>query len=171
MSKKNSYTQEELIVCGHGKMFGENNAQLPLKPMLMFDRIVNITEDGGKANKGMIKAELDITPDLWFFDCHFKEDPVMPGCLGLDAMWQLVGFFLGWSGAEGRGRALGAGTVKFSGQVTPKNKLVTYRIDMRRVMLRKLVMGVADGSMLIDGKEIYTAEDLRVGLFKSTEDF
>jgi len=171
MSKKNSYTQEELIVCGHGKMFGKNNAQLPLKPMLMFDRIVNITEDGGKANKGVITAELDIAPDLWFFDCHFKEDPVMPGCLGLDAMWQLVGFFLGWSGAEGRGRALGAGTVKFSGQVTPKNKLVTYRIDMRRVMLRKLVMGVADGSMLIDGKEIYTAEDLRVGLFKSTEDF
>jgi len=171
MSKKNSYTQEELIVCGHGKMFGENNAQLPLKPMLMFDRIVNITEDGGKANKGVITAELDIAPDLWFFDCHFKEDPVMPGCLGLDAMWQLVGFFLGWSGAEGRGRALGAGTVKFSGQVTPKNKLVTYHIDMRRVMLRKLIMGVADGSMLIDGKEIYTAEDLRVGLFKSTENF
>tara|TARA_B100001250_G_C19654002_1_gene724014 strand:+ start:275 stop:790 length:516 start_codon:yes stop_codon:yes gene_type:complete len=171
MSRKNSYTQEELIVCGHGKMFGENNAQLPLKPMLMFDRIVNISDDGGKANKGEITAELDITPDLWFFDCHFKKDPVMPGCLGLDAMWQLVGFFLGWSGAEGRGRALGAGTVKFSGQVTPKNKMVTYRIDMRRVMLRKLVMGVADGCMLIDGKEIYTAEDLRVGLFKSTEDF
>ena len=171
MSNKNSYTQEELIVCGHGKMFGDNNAQLPLKPMLMFDRIVNITEDGGKANKGEITAELDITPDLWFFECHFKEDPVMPGCLGLDAMWQLVGFFLGWSGAEGRGRALGAGTVKFSGQVTPKNKLVTYHIHMRRVMLRKLVMGVADGSMLIDGKEIYTAKDLRVGLFKSTEDF
>ena len=171
MSKKNSYTQEELIVCGHGKMFGDNNAQLPLKPMLMFDRIVNISEDGGKANKGEITAELDITPNLWFFECHFKEDPVMPGCLGLDAMWQLVGFFLGWSGAEGRGRALGAGIVKFSGQVTPKNKLVTYHIHMRRVMLRKLVMGVADGSMLIDGKEIYTAKDLRVGLFKSTEDF
>ncbi len=115
MSKKNSYTQKELIVCGHGKMFGENNAQLPLKPMLMFDRIANITEDGGKANKGEIIAELDIIPDLWFFDCHFEKDPVMPGCLGLDAMWQLVGFFLGWSGAEGRGRALGAGVVKFSG--------------------------------------------------------
>ena len=171
MSKKNSYTQEELIVCGHGKMFGENNAQLPLKPMLMFDRIVSITEAGGKANKGEIIAELDIIPDLWFFDCHFDGDPVMPGCLGLDAMWQLVGFFLGWSGAEGRGRALGAGNVKFSGQVTPKNKLVTYRIEMRRVMLRKLVMGVADGTMLVDGKEIYTAEDLRVGLFKSTEEF
>jgi len=171
MSKKNSYTQEDLVVCGYGKMFGENNAQLPLKPMLMFDRIVSITEAGGKANKGEIIAELDIIPDLWFFDCHFDGDPVMPGCLGLDAMWQLVGFFLGWSGAEGRGRALGAGNVKFSGQVTPKNKLVTYRIEMRRVMLRKLVMGVADGSMLVDGKEIYTAEDLRVGLFKSTEDF
>ena len=171
MSKKNSYTQEDLVVCGYGKMFGENNAQLPLKPMLMFDRIVSITEAGGKANKGEIIAELDITPGLWFFDCHFDGDPVMPGCLGLDAMWQLVGFFLGWSGAEGRGRALGAGNVKFSGQVTPKNKLVTYRIEMRRVMLRKLIMGVADGSMLVDGKEIYTAEDLRVGLFKSTEDF
>ena len=171
MNRKNNYTQEELIICGHGKMFGENNAQLPLKPMLMFDRIANITEDGGKANKGEIIAELDISPDLWFFDCHFDKDPVMPGCLGLDAMWQLVGFFLGWSGAEGRGRALGAGNVKFSGQVTPKNKLVTYHINMRRVMLRKLVMGVADGSMLVDGNEIYTAEDLRVGLFKSTEDF
>ena len=171
MSKKNSYTQEDLVVCGYGKMFGENNAQLPLKPMLMFDRIVSITEAGGKANKGEIIAELDIIPDLWFFDCHFDGDPVMPGCLGLDAMWQLVGFFLGWAGAEGRGRALGAGNVKFSGQVTPKNKLVTYRIEMRRVMLRKLIMGVADGSMLVDGKEIYTAEDLRVGLFKSTEDF
>ena len=171
MSKKNSYTQEDLVVCGYGKMFGENNAQLPLKPMLMFDRIVSITEAGGKANKGEIIAELDIIPDLWFFDCHFDGDPVMPGGLGLDAMWQLVGFFLGWSGAEGRGRALGAGNVKFSGQVTPKNKLVTYRIEMRRVMLRKLVMGVADGTMLVDGKEIYTAEDLRVGLFKSTEEF
>ena len=171
MDKKNSYTKEDLTTCGHGEMFGANNAQLPLKPMLMFDRIISIAEDGGKANKGAIIAELDINPGLWFFDCHFDGDPVMPGCLGLDAMWQLVGFFLGWSGAEGRGRALGAGAVKFSGQVTPKNKLVTYRIDMRRVMLRKLVMGVADGCMLVDGKEIYSAEDLRVGLFKSTEDF
>ena len=171
MSKKNSYTQEDLVVCGYGKMFGENNAQLPLKPMLMFDRIVSITEAGGKANKGEIIADLEIIPRLWFFDCLFDGDPVMPGCLGLDAMWQLVGFFLGWSGAEGRGRALGAGNVKFSGQVTPKNKLVTYRIEMRRVMLRKLIMGVADGTMLVDGKEIYTAEDLRVGLFKSTEEF
>ena len=171
MDKKNSYTQEDLTTCGHGEMFGANNAQLPLKPMLMFDRIISITKDGGKVNKGAIIAELDINPGLWFFDCHFDGDPVMPGCLGLDAMWQLVGFFLGWSGAEGRGRALGSGIVKFSGQVTPKNKLVTYRIDMRRVMLRKLVMGVADGRMLVDGKEIYSAKDLRVGLFKSTEDF
>ena len=171
MDKKNSYTQEDLTTCGHGEMFGANNAQLPLKPMLMFDRIISIAEDGGKVNKGAIIAELDINPGLWFFDCHFDGDPVMPGCLGLDAMWQLVGFFLGWSGAEGRGRALGSGVVKFSGQVTPKNKLVTYRIDMRRVMLRKLVMGVADGCMLVDGKEIYSAEDLRVGLFKSTENF
>ena len=171
MDKKNSYTKEDLTTCGHGEMFGANNAQLPLKPMLMFDRIISIAKDGGKVNKGAIIAELDINPDLWFFDCHFDGDPVMPGCLGLDAMWQLVGFFLGWSGAEGRGRALGSGIVKFSGQVTPKNKLVTYRIDMRRVMLRKLVMGVADGRMLVDGKEIYSAKDLRVGLFKSTEDF
>jgi len=171
MDKKNSYTKEDLTTCGHGEMFGANNAQLPLKPMLMFDRIISIAKDGGKVNKGAIIAELDINPGLWFFDCHFDGDPVMPGCLGLDAMWQLVGFFLGWSGAEGRGRALGSGTVKFSGQVTPKNKLVTYRIDMRRVMLRKLVMGVADGHMLVDGKEIYSAKDLRVGLFKSTEDF
>ena len=171
MDKKNSYTQEDLTICGYGEMFGANNAQLPLKPMLMFDRITSITKDGGKANKGVIIAELDIVPGLWFFDCHFDGDPVMPGCLGLDAMWQLIGFFLGWSGAEGRGRALGSGIVKFSGQVTPKNKLVTYRIDMRRVMLRKLVMGVADGCMLVDGKEIYSAEDLRVGLFKSTENF
>jgi 3-hydroxyacyl-[acyl-carrier protein] dehydratase/trans-2-decenoyl-[acyl-carrier protein] isomerase len=171
MNKKNSYTQKDLIACGYGEMFGTNNAQLPLKPMLMFDRIINISKDGGKAGKGEVIAELDIIPSLWFFDCHFDGDPVMPGCLGLDAMWQLVGFFLGWSGAEGRGRALGAGVVKFSGQVTPKNKLVAYHIDMRRVMLGKLVMGVADAIMLVDGKEIYIAKDLRVGLFKSTENF
>ena len=171
MNKKNSFTKEELIECGHGRMFGEGNAQLPLPPMLMFDRIISITEDGGTANKGQIIAELDITPDLWFFECHFDGDPVMPGCLGLDAMWQLVGFYLGWSGAPGKGRALGAGNVKFTGPVTPKNKLITYEINMRRVMLRKLIMGVADGMMLVDGKEIYKAKDLRVGLFKSTDDF
>lgn len=171
MNKNNSYTKEELLACGRGEMFGEGNAQLPLPPMLMFDRIVSITDDGGSAGKGQIVAELDINPRLWFFDCHFEGDPVMPGCLGLDAMWQLVGFFLGWSGAPGRGRALGAGSVKFSGQVTPGTTLVTYQINMRRVMLRKLVMGVADGIMLADGKEIYHAKDLRVGLFKSTADF
>lgn len=171
MNKKNSYTKEELLTCGHGEMFGEGNAQLPLPPMLMFDRIVNIDDTGGSAGKGQIQAELDIHPDLWFFNCHFVSDPVMPGCLGLDAMWQLVGFFLGWSGAPGRGRALAAGDVKFTGQVTPKNKLVSYHIDMKRVVLRRLVMGVGDATMLVDGKEVYAAKDLRVGLFKSTENF
>lgn len=171
MDKKNSYSREELLACGRGEMFGQGNAQLPLPPMLMFDRIVSITEDGGAANKGQIIAELDIKPDLWFFECHFAADPVMPGCLGLDAMWQLIGFYLGWSGAPGRGRALGAGDVKFSGQVTPKNRLVSYHINIRRVMLRKLIMGVADAAMLTDGKAIYNAKGLRVGLFKSTENF
>lgn len=169
MNKQNSFTREELLACSRGEMFGEGNAQLPLPPMLMFDRIVSITENGGATDKGQIIAELDITPDLWFFNCHFERDPVMPGCLGLDAMWQLVGFYLGWSGAAGKGRALGAGNVKFTGQVTPKNKRVTYQINMRRVVLRKLIMGVADGMMLADGEEIYKAKDLRVGLFKSTE--
>jgi 3-hydroxyacyl-[acyl-carrier protein] dehydratase/trans-2-decenoyl-[acyl-carrier protein] isomerase len=170
-NKNNSYTKEELIECGHGRLFGEGNAQLPLPNMLMIDRIMEISDDGGSVGKGHIIAELDIAKDLWFFDCHFRGDPVMPGCLGLDAMWQLVGFFLGWSGAPGRGRALGAGEVKFTGQVTPRNKLVTYHIDMKRVMLRKLVMGVANGHMEVDGKEIYTVKDLRVGLFTSTNEF
>jgi len=170
-NKKNSYTREELLDCGHGKVFGPGNARLPLPPMLMFDRIMRISEDGGTKGKGEIIAELDVKPDLWFFDCHFETDPVMPGCLGLDAMWQLVGFYLGWMGGEGRGRALGAGEVKFSGQVTPKNKLVTYNVNLRRVILRKLTMGIADASMSVDGRVIYTANDLRVGLFTSTEDF
>ena len=171
MNKKNNYTKKELLECAHGKMFGIGNAQLPNTPMLMFDRIINITEKGGRTGKGQIIAELDVSPDLWFFDCHFINDPVMPGCLGLDAMWQLVGFYLGWSGAPGRGRALGCGGVKFTGQVTPANKLITYYIDMKRVILRTLVMGVADARMEVDGKEIYTAKDLRVGLFTSTKDF
>ncbi len=171
MSQKNNYTHEDLIACGRGELFGEGNAQLPLPPILMFDRIVNITEDGGTHNKGHIIAELDITSTLWFFDCHFIGDPVMPGCLGLDAMWQLVGFYLGWIGALGRGRALGSGNVKFSGQVTPDVRLVSYHINMRRVMQRKLVMGVADASMFADGEEIYAAKDLRVGLFQSTKTF
>ena len=171
MDRKNSYTREELIICAKGKMFGEGNAQLPLHPMLMFDRIVDINEDGGDFSKGQIIAELDVKPEHWFFACHFYNDPVMPGCLGLDAMWQLVGFFLGWMGAPGRGRALGAGEVKFKGQVTPENRLITYNINMKRVVLRKLKMGVANAHMEVDGKVIYFAKDLRVGLFESTEGF
>jgi 3-hydroxyacyl-[acyl-carrier protein] dehydratase/trans-2-decenoyl-[acyl-carrier protein] isomerase len=171
MQKKNSFTFEELLTCGRGEMFGEGNAQLPLPPMLMFDRIVSITEDGGKYGQGQIIAELDIKPDLWFFGCHFQGDPVMPGCLGLDAMWQLVGFYLGWKGGPGRGRALGAGEVKFSGQVLPTGKKVTYYIDLKRVIMRKLVMGIADARMELDGREIYVANDLRVGLFTSTDNF
>jgi 3-hydroxyacyl-[acyl-carrier protein] dehydratase/trans-2-decenoyl-[acyl-carrier protein] isomerase len=152
-------------------MFGPGNAQLPLPPMLMFDRILRINQDGGLFGKGQIIAELDVKPELWFFDCHFEGDPVMPGCLGLDAMWQLVGFYLGWAGSPGRGRALGSGEVKFTGQVTPENKLITYRIDMKRVIQRKLNMGIADGVMEVDGREIYFANSLRVGLFTSTENF
>ena len=171
MQKKNNYSRDELITCGEGKLFGEGNAQLPLPNMLMFDRIISVSEEGGANGKGHITAELDINPDLWFFDCHFQGDPVMPGCLGLDAMWQLVGFYLGWLGAEGRGRALGSGQVKFTGQVTPVNKRVTYHIDIKRIVLRKLIMGVADGRLQVDGEDIYFAKDLRVGLFKSTEQF
>ena len=171
MQKKNNYSRDELLSCGRGELFGEGNAQLPLPNLLMFDRITDVSEDGGVNGKGHIVAELDVNPELWFFDCHFQGDPVMPGCLGLDALWQLIGFYLGWLGAEGRGRALGSGRVKFTGQVTPKNKLVTYHIDIKRVVLRKLVMGVADGRMEVDGTEIYSAKDLRVGLFKSTEQF
>ncbi len=169
--KKNNYSRDELLACGRGELFGEGNAQLPLPDLLMFDRITSVSKDGGSRDKGHITAELDIHPDLWFFDCHFQGDPVMPGCLGLDAMWQLIGFYLGWLGAEGRGRALGSGQVKFTGQVTPGNRRVSYHIDIKRVVLRKLIMGVADGRMEVDGKEIYTAKDLRVGLFKSTEQF
>jgi 3-hydroxyacyl-[acyl-carrier protein] dehydratase/trans-2-decenoyl-[acyl-carrier protein] isomerase len=171
MQKKNSFTYEELLSCGRGEMFGAGNAQLPLPPMLMFDRIVAINEDGGKYGQGQIIAELDINPDLWFFGCHFEGDPVMPGCLGLDAMWQLVGFYLGWKGGPGRGRALGAGEDKFSGQVLPTGKKITYYIDLKRVIMRKLVMGIADARMELDGREIYVANDLRVGLFTSTDHF
>ncbi|HFC52905.1 MAG TPA: 3-hydroxyacyl-[acyl-carrier-protein] dehydratase FabA, partial [Gammaproteobacteria bacterium] len=162
---------DELIACARGELFGPGNAQLPMPPMLMFDRIGLITDEGGAYGKGEIRAELDIKPDLWFFNCHFEGDPVMPGCLGLDAMWQLVGFFLGWSGGPGHGRALGAGEVKFSGQVLPENRLVTYRLDLKRVIKRKLYMGIADAVMEVDGRQIYTASDLRVGLFTSTEGF
>ena len=169
--KKSSYSREEILQCGHGNLFGEGNAQLPLPPMLMMDRIIEINEDGGANGKGQVVAELDITPDLCFFDCRVEGDPVRPGCLGLDAMWQLVGFFLGWMGGPGRGRALGSGEVKFSGQVTPKNKKITYYIDLKRVIMRKLFMGIADARMEVDGRVIYEAKDLRVGLFTSTEDF
>ena len=171
MRKKQAYAYEELIKCGQGKLFGPGNAQLPLPPMLMFDRIVRIDADGGAFGRGRIIAELDVTPDLWFFACHFDGDPVMPGCLGLDAMWQLVGFYLGWIGGTGRGRALGAGDVKFSGQATPQNKLVLYKIDVKRVIARDLLStGFANGIMEVDGRNIYSAKNLRVGLFTSTED-
>ena len=169
--RPNSFSYEDILECAHGKMFGPTNGRLPLPNMLMMDRITHISKDGGKYGKGEIKAELDIRPDLWFFDCHFEGDPVMPGCLGLDAMWQLVGFFLVWLDLPGRGRALGSGKVKFSGQVLPKAKLVTYQLDIKRVITRKLNMAIADGTMLVDGREIYTAEDLRVGLFTSTDNF
>jgi 3-hydroxyacyl-[acyl-carrier protein] dehydratase/trans-2-decenoyl-[acyl-carrier protein] isomerase len=162
---KDHYSREELLACGRGEMFGPGNAQLPVPPMLMFDRITQITETGGAYDKGQVIAELDIRPDLWFFDCHFINDPVMPGCLGLDAMWQLVGYFLGWSGAPGKGRALGVGEVRFTGQVTPKVKQVIYRIDLKRVIMRRLVLGIGDGVMEADGKVIYEAKDLRVGLY------
>lgn len=171
MSQKNEYTLQELLDCGHGKMFGPGNARLPLPNMLMMDRITRISAEGGEHGKGEIIAELDIKPDLWFFGCHFEEDPVMPGCLGLDAMWQLIGFFLGWKGNKGRGRALGAGEVKFFGQVLPTAKVVRYEIQMKRVIERKLVMGIGDASLQVDGREIYTAKDLRVGLFTSTDSF
>lgn len=171
MTKQSSFTRDELLSCGSGEMFGPGNAQLPTPNMLMMDRINKIADEGGAFGKGEIVAELDIQPDLWFFDCHFPGDPVMPGCLGLDAMWQLVGFFLAWIGNPGHGRALGVGEVKFTGQVLPTAKSVTYHIDVKRVITRKLVLGVADGVMKVDGREIYTAKDLRVGLFTSTDSF
>lgn len=168
---KSSYGYDELIDCAHGRLFGPGNAKLPLPPMLMFDRITAISATGGAYDKGFVEAEFDIRPDLWFFECHFEGDPVMPGCLGLDAMWQLVGFYLGWLGQPGQGRALGAGDVKFSGQITPETRLVTYRVELKRVILRKLVMGIADAVLEADGQQIYTASDLRVGLFTSKDSF
>jgi 3-hydroxyacyl-[acyl-carrier protein] dehydratase/trans-2-decenoyl-[acyl-carrier protein] isomerase len=169
--RPSSLELEDLLACGHGEMFGPGNAQLPLPPMLMFDRITQISEDGGAHGKGQVVAELNIRPDLWFFQCHFQGDPVMPGCLGLDAMWQLMGFYLGWLGAPGRGRALGVGEVKFTGQVLPEARQVIYRVDLKRVILRKLVMGIGDATMSVDGREIYVAKDLRAGLFMSTAGF
>ena len=165
--KKNSYSYDELINCGKGKLFGSGNAKLPLPPMLMFDRIIEINDNKGVFKKGSLKAELDIKKDLWFFDCHFKEDPVMPGCLGLDAMWQLVGFYLGWIGNPGKGRALGVGTVKFTGEVLQEVKLVRYEIDIKKIMSPGgTTVGLANGIVLADNKKIYSAESLKVGLFK-----
>ena len=171
MEKQHSFTREELLKSGRGELYGPNNAQLPLPNMLMMDRITHISDVGGTYGKGEIIAELDINPDLWFFACHFQGDPVMPGCLGLDAMWQLVGFYLCWLGGTGKGRALGVGEVKFTGQVLPTAQKVIYRINLKRLIMRKLVMGIADATMEVDGKLIYEATDLRVGLFTSTKDF
>ena len=163
--QKDSYKHEELLECAKGNMFGKGNAQLPNTGMLMFDEINKISSSGGEYDKGFIDASLKISPELWFFDCHFIGDPVMPGCLGLDAMWQLVGFYLGWSQYPGRGRALGVGEVKFTGQILPENKRVQFRLDMKRVIMRRLVMGIADGKVLCDGEVVFEANDIRVGLF------
>lgn len=169
VSSIHSFDRNQLLDCANGAMFGADGARLPKDPMLMFDRITEISSEGGRHGKGVIRAELDIRPDLWFFDCHFTGDPVMPGCLGLDAMWQLAGFYLPWLGEPGRGRALGVGEVKFTGQVLPSAKRVEYEIEIRRVLRGRLCLVIADGRTLVDGREIYTAEGLRVGLFTSTE--
>jgi 3-hydroxyacyl-[acyl-carrier protein] dehydratase/trans-2-decenoyl-[acyl-carrier protein] isomerase len=166
LDRRGGYEYEDLLACARGELFGPGNAQLPLPPMLMFDRISEISETGGEYGKGVIRAELDVKPDLWFFGCHFKNDPVMPGCLGLDALWQMVGFFLGWTGGEGRGRALGLGELKLAGQVLPNVRKVVYNVDIKRVMRSKLVLGIADGWLSMDGEIIYRAKDLKVGLFK-----
>lgn len=165
-SRPSSFGYEDLLACGRGELFGSGNPQLPLPPMLMFDRITEISEEGGEYGKGLVRAEFDVRPDLWFFGCHFKGDPVMPGCLGLDALWQLLGFFLGWLGQPGKGRALGLGELKFSGQVLPTMKKVVYGLELKRVMRGKLVLGIADGWVSADGTVIYKAQDLKVGLFR-----
>jgi 3-hydroxyacyl-[acyl-carrier protein] dehydratase/trans-2-decenoyl-[acyl-carrier protein] isomerase len=171
MPRPASFDRDQLLACARGEMFGPGNARLPAPPMLMFDRITEISEEGGSHGRGVIRAELDIHPDLWFFACHFEGDPVMPGCLGVDAMWQLAGFYLPWLGEPGRGRALGVDGVKFTGQVLPSAKCVSYEIDIKRVVRGKLKMVIADGRTLVDGREIYTAQNLRVGLFGSVESF
>jgi beta-hydroxyacyl-[acyl carrier protein] dehydratase FabA len=167
VERKSSYDYEELLECGRGELFGQGNAQLPLPPMLMFDRITEISETGGEHGKGCVRAEFDIRPDLWFFPCHFHGDPVMPGCLGLDALWQMTGFFLGWLGEPGRGRAISTGEVKFTGQIVPSTKLVEYGVDFKRVMRGRLVLGIADGWVKADGEIVFRASDLKVGLFKA----
>ena len=163
---KSSFGYEDLLACGRGELFGDGNAQLPAPPMLMFDRITDVSETGGEFGKGYVRAELDVKPDLWFFPCHFIGDPVMPGCLGLDALWQMTGFFLGWLGEQGRGRAISTGEVKFTGMVTPATKKVEYGVDFKRVLRGRLVLGIGDGWLKADGEPIYKALDLRVGLFK-----
>ena len=165
MEQKNNYSYEDLLTCAKGELFGPGNAQLPMPPMLMFEKITNISSDGGANDKGVINAEMAIKPDLWFFDCHFINDPVMPGCLGLDAMWQLLGFYLGWLGEKGRGRAISVGNVKFSGMILPQTKKLEYTINLKRVLTSKLVLGIADGLLSADGEVIYEASDLRVALF------
>lgn len=169
MTTQSSYSYEDLLSCGRGELFGAGNAQLPLPPMLMFDSITNISADGGNYGKGIVEAQLEVKKDLWFFNCHFQGDPVMPGCLGLDALWQMVGFYLGWTGAPGRGRALGVGQVKFTDQVTPDKSLVEYRVDIKRVMSRQITLGIADGIMKVDGNIAYEASDLKVTLFTSED--
>ncbi|HWV40151.1 bifunctional 3-hydroxydecanoyl-ACP dehydratase/trans-2-decenoyl-ACP isomerase [Pseudorhodoplanes sp.] len=164
-SRRTSFEYEDLLACGRGELFSEG-PQLPLPPMLMFDRISELSEQGGEHGKGLVRAELDVKPDLWFFACHFKNDPVMPGCLGLDALWQLLGFFLGWTGSSGNGRALGLGELKFSGQVLPSVKKIVYGLEIKRVMRSKLILGIADGWLSADDNVIYRASDLKVGLFK-----
>lgn len=166
VERKSSFAYEDLLACGRGELFGPGNAQLPLPPMLMFDRITEISEDGGENGKGHVRAELDVNPDLWFFGCHFQGDPVMPGCLGLDALWQMTGFTLGWLGSPGRGRAISVGEVRFSQMVVPSVKLVEYGVDFKRIVRRRLVLGIADGWLKADGEIIYRAKDLRVGLFQ-----
>ncbi len=165
--RKSSFDYEELLACGRGELFGPGNAQLPAPPMLMVSRILELSDDGGEYGKGHLVAEFDVNPDLWFFKCHFLGDPVMPGCLGLDGLWQMAGFYLGWLGAPGKGRALGVGEVKLTGMVTPTVKKLKYFVDFRRVINRKLVLGVADGKVEADGELAYTVKDMRVGLFQA----
>lgn len=167
--QKSSYTYEDLLSCAREELFGPGNAQLPLPPMLMLDRVTNVTVDGGENGKGQIVAEFDINPDLWFFPCHFAGDPVMPGCLGLDALWQMLGFYMGWLGGTGKGRAFGVGEVKFTGMVTPDVKKIEYTVNLKRVIMRRLKLGIGDGILKADGEIIYTAKDLRVGLFDAEE--
>jgi 3-hydroxyacyl-[acyl-carrier protein] dehydratase / trans-2-decenoyl-[acyl-carrier protein] isomerase len=169
-ARKSSFDMAGLLACARGELFGPGNARLPLPPMLMFDRITKITEKGGAAGKGEVEAELDVNPNLWFFKCHFQDDPVMPGCLGLDALWQMVGFFLGWMGGLGKGRALGVGEVKFSGMVLPTAKKITYYVELKRVIMRKLVLGVADGIVKVDGQVAFEVKDMKVGLFQDAMD-